>query len=247
MIVVGIRLDIIAVFYIIWLGLFMKLSRHSIQRLWPFYLIFLIIIFPIQYLIVVGAPPFLCFGNIFYPSRKQKTKIKNNLEYPWTNSDMIGWSQLKRWLFMPDYLNPPSATQLIGKFCLLLIEINIFNLADFFQLLFICQQWRVFRYEINEKYRQYVEIGGSNREIIHIDNIHQENPTWNFVINRRHWFDHIKYVIFMHSTWIVLSVIYLYGIKQINLVHLGYTLVCFYFFWRGQTFFEENISKILRL
>ncbi len=119
---------------------------------------------------------------------------------------------------------------------------NIFflNLADFFQFLFVCQQRRVFQYENKD-----IETGGSNREIIY--NGDEENPTWNFVLNRRHWLDHIKYVIFMHGTWIVLSIVYLYGITRISLIHFGYLIACFYFFWRGQSVFKEKVTVILRL
>ena len=38
------------------------------------------------------------------------------IDYPWTNIKFVGWPQLKRWLFLPDYINPPVATQLIGNF-----------------------------------------------------------------------------------------------------------------------------------
>jgi len=41
---------------------------------------------------------------------------------------------------------------------------------------------------MNEKDRVYVEDGGSNLEIIHDDkDIYQDNPTWDFVTNKRHW------------------------------------------------------------
>jgi hypothetical protein len=121
------------------------------------------------------------------------------------------------------------------------------NLADFFQFLFVCQQWRVFRYETNERDSNYIKAGGSNHEIINDNNINEENPPWNFVQNRRHWLDHIKYFIFMHGAWIVLSIIYLYGVKRISLIHLGYLIPCFYLFWRGQSFFKEKVLIILRL
>ncbi len=49
----------------------------------------------------------------------------------------------------------------------------------------------------------------------------------------------------MHGALIVLAIIYLDGIKRISLVHLGYLMLCFYFFWRGQNFFKEKVTKIL--
>lgn len=63
MIVVGVRLDMVGVFYSIWLGMFLVSSRRTVQRIWPFYMLFLTIALPLQYIVVVGAPPFLCFGK----------------------------------------------------------------------------------------------------------------------------------------------------------------------------------------
>jgi hypothetical protein len=54
-----------AVLYSIWLGLFLFSSRKSIKLLWPIYIFFHVIVFPIQYMSAVGAPPFLCFGKEF--------------------------------------------------------------------------------------------------------------------------------------------------------------------------------------
>jgi hypothetical protein len=96
--VIGVRLDVMAVLYATWLGLFLITSRRTIKRIWPFYILFLIIAFPLQYLSDVGVPPILC------------------LDYPWTTVNSIqGWLQLKRWLYLPDYKNPPIPSQLIGN------------------------------------------------------------------------------------------------------------------------------------
>lgn len=37
------------------------------------------------------------------------------LEYPWTTVDYRLWPQLRRWLYLPDYIDRPEPTQLIGK------------------------------------------------------------------------------------------------------------------------------------
>ncbi len=121
------------------------------------------------------------------------------------------------------------------------------NLADFFQFLFVCQQWRVFKYESKEKDHDYIDAGGSNREIIYDEDIYKGNPTWDFVINKRHWLDRIKYGIFMYSAWIVLSIVYLAGITRISLLGLGYLIACFYFFWYGQEFLTKQVVVMLRL
>ena len=60
-----------------WLGLFLISSRRTIQRLWPIYIFFQIIAFPVQYMSVVGAPPFLCFG---------KTSLKAKFVARWFSS-----------------------------------------------------------------------------------------------------------------------------------------------------------------
>ncbi|CAF4431947.1 unnamed protein product, partial [Rotaria sp. Silwood2] len=143
-IVISIHLDVIAVFYAIWLGLFLISSRRFIKRIWFIYIFFQIVLFSLQYMSAVGAPPFLCF------------------EYSWTNVNIQGWSQLKRWLYLPHYIDSPEATHLF---------------TDFFQFLFSCQQWHVFGYETNEKYHVYTDAGGSNREIIYDYNIYKNNPT----------------------------------------------------------------------
>ncbi|CAF1085642.1 unnamed protein product [Adineta ricciae] len=213
-IVIGVRLDIVAVLYSVWLGIFLISSRRSIQRLWLVYILFHLIVLPIQYMSVVGAPPFLCF------------------EYPWANVNITGWSQLKRWLYLADYQYRPDASLLI---------------ADFFQFLFACQQWRVFAYESNEKDRVYVDAGGSNREIIYDDDVYKNNTTWDFVTNKRHWLDRIKYGIFMYGAWSVLAIVYLAGTTRISLLGLGYLVACFYFLWYGQDFLTKRLALMLRL
>ena len=154
------------------------------------------------------------------------------IDYPWNDTGIVGWTQLKRWLFLPDYENPASTRQLM---------------ADFFQFLFACQQWRVFHYESKDKDRVYVENGGSNREIIYDADVYKGNRTWDFVINKRHWLDRIKYAVFMYGAWIVLSIVYLAGITRISLLGLGYIIACFYFFWYGQDFLTKQVTVMLKL
>lgn len=121
------------------------------------------------------------------------------------------------------------------------------DLADFFQFLFACQQWRVFKYETKEKSRPFIDASGSNEEVQHDENSPKENPTWDFVINKRHWLDRLKYGIFMYGAWIVLSIVYLAGITRISLLGLGYLIACFYFFWYGQDFLTKQVTIMLRL
>lgn len=124
--------------------------------------------------------------------------------------------------------------------------ISFRNLGDFFQLLFACQQWRVFKYEANTK-DPYVKAGGLNCEIIYDKDQDRKNRTWDFVMYRRHWFDQFKYIIFMYSAWTVLSIVYLAGTTRISLLGLGYLIACFYFFWYGQDFLTKQVAVMLRM
>lgn len=122
-----------------------------------------------------------------------------------------------------------------------------FDLADFFQFLFVCQQWRVFKYETKEKFRSFIDASGSNNELERDnDDGCKDNPTWDFVINKRHWLDRLKYAIFMYGAWFV-SIVYLAGITRISLLGLGYLIACFYFFWYGQDFLTKQVTVMLRL
>jgi hypothetical protein len=125
--------------------------------------------------------------------------------------------------------------------------LRFFFLADFFQLLFACQQWRLFVCESNEKDQVFIEAGGSNREIIYDEDVYKNNPTWDFVTIKRNWLDNIKYGIFMYGAWIVLSIVYLAGTTRISLLGLGYLIACFYFLWYGQDFLTKPIAVMLRL
>ncbi|CAF4903524.1 unnamed protein product, partial [Rotaria sp. Silwood1] len=213
-IVISIRLDVMAMMYLIWLGIFLISSRRFIQRIWSIYIFFHIIVFPVQYMSAVGAPPNLGF------------------EYPWLAVNFNSWPQLKRWLYLPDYVTPPIATHLI---------------ADFFQFLFACQQWRVFVYETNEEDRKYAEAGGSNYEIIHDNDVYKNNRTSNFVTDLRNWLDYFKYEIFMYGIWSVVLIMYLTGTWRIDYLRFGYLMACIYFLWDGQNFLIKHITVILRL
>ena len=56
--------------------------------------------------------------------------------------------ELEQWFYLPDYINSPNPYKLI---------------ADFFQLLFVCLQWRVFRKEMNQRIDE--QDGGNNDDI----------------------------------------------------------------------------------
>lgn len=61
--VIGVRLDIFAVVYAIWLGSMFLLKRTTLAKVWPFYVAFLAIVLGIQYCLCVGMPPGFCIGK----------------------------------------------------------------------------------------------------------------------------------------------------------------------------------------
>lgn len=99
---------------------------------------------------------------------------------------------------------------------------------------------------MTDRNNPYVEAGGSNREIFHDDNMYKNNPTWDFVTNRRHWLDQIKHTVFMYGVWSVLSIVYLAGTTRISLLGLGYLVACFYFLWYGQDFLTKRVTVMIR-
>ncbi|XP_018574920.1 piezo-type mechanosensitive ion channel component isoform X3 [Anoplophora glabripennis] len=99
--VIGIRMDMYAVFYSIWLCILFSMKRSVLSRVWVFYLIFIAVLLPIQYFMAVGLPPTLC------------------QEFPWDKTNYL--RALQDWAFLLDKYNPPPVKKLICDFILLLI------------------------------------------------------------------------------------------------------------------------------
>lgn len=59
------RMDAYAILYGIWLGVFLRLRRKTIRKIWTGYFMFLIFLLPLQYLWCLGLPPILCYGIKF--------------------------------------------------------------------------------------------------------------------------------------------------------------------------------------
>lgn len=98
--VIGIRMDLYALLYSIWLCILFSMKRSVLSRVWVFYLIFIAVLLPFQYFMAVGLPPTLC------------------QEFPWDKYDLIA---LQDWAFLLDKNNPPPVKKLICDFVLLLI------------------------------------------------------------------------------------------------------------------------------
>lgn len=59
---IGTRMDIVALIYSIWLCILFAATRSQQKQLWPFFQWFIFALIPIQYVAVIGIPPFLCVG-----------------------------------------------------------------------------------------------------------------------------------------------------------------------------------------
>ncbi|XP_070575876.1 piezo-type mechanosensitive ion channel component 2-like isoform X5 [Ptychodera flava] len=204
-ITICVRLDVYGVIYATWLGILMLLLRRITYLVWPVYMCFLSILFPILYLVCLGLPEGLCIA------------------YPWSsyfNPNLI------RWLYLPDYINQPQSSKLM---------------ADFFQLLFVCLQWQVFRVEskIQEQY------GGGDNDMIDKEGPIEDNPVPNFVFNKT-YLDLLKNAFFNYTLWVVLAMVFLAGTSLVSIFCLGYLGLCFFFMWFGQDYLLKPRQTLLK-
>jgi hypothetical protein len=98
---IGSRHDVFSVFYSLWLLFLVLLNRQTVEKVWPYFVGFLALVLPLQYLLCLGIPPGLCF------------------DYPW-NSIMN--EELRDWLFLPDFRNPLEVGKLYLDFLILLFS-----------------------------------------------------------------------------------------------------------------------------
>lgn len=66
MTVIGTRLDVYSVVYSVWLMIMFAMKRRTISKIWPIFKIFLMVLVPLQYAIVVAPPTWLCIGKYEY-------------------------------------------------------------------------------------------------------------------------------------------------------------------------------------
>ncbi|KAJ8961208.1 hypothetical protein NQ318_008891 [Aromia moschata] len=98
---IGIRMDMYAVMYSLWLCILFSLKRSTLSKIWIFYLAFIAVALPIQYFMAIGLPPTLCQA------------------FPWDQTKMF--RALQDWAYLLDTINPPPAKKLICDFILLLV------------------------------------------------------------------------------------------------------------------------------
>lgn len=64
-ILIGTRMDIIALIYAGWLCILFAVKRETKARIWPVFQWFIVVFIILQYVIVVNLPPFFCFSKCF--------------------------------------------------------------------------------------------------------------------------------------------------------------------------------------
>lgn len=65
-IVVWIRFDFLGVLLTLWILIFVFFKRSIVKIIWPLFVLYLAIMFPIQYLMAIGLPVDWCIGNILF-------------------------------------------------------------------------------------------------------------------------------------------------------------------------------------
>ncbi|XP_067651571.1 piezo-type mechanosensitive ion channel component 2-like isoform X3 [Haliotis asinina] len=152
------------------------------------------------------------------------------INYPWHMTSQITDSNLEQWLFLPDYIKPPHALKLV---------------ADFFQLLFACLQWRVFSVERGPDSEAYG--GGDNQDILPEVEANMEIPVPDFTTSSKSYLDVVKYAVFEYMFWVTLAIVFITGTARINLFSMGYVIGVFCFMWYGQDLLIKPLRKLLRM
>ncbi|CAH0558079.1 unnamed protein product [Brassicogethes aeneus] len=97
---IGFRMDMYAFLYSIWLLILISCTRATQAKIWNIYVIFIAVLLPIQYIMVIGLPPSLC------------------IEYPWDMSEIL--RRLQEWAYLMDAHYSPNPKKLICDFMVLL-------------------------------------------------------------------------------------------------------------------------------
>ncbi|XP_065187003.1 piezo-type mechanosensitive ion channel component 1-like isoform X2 [Sycon ciliatum] len=216
-IVVAVRLDGVALVYGVMLGFLVSPLRRHVTG---FFALFTILLMLVQYLLVLGVPPSVCY-------------VQEN-GYPWSPM---------RWLHADDasfahhfYLTDPNHPQ--NKWLLL---------ADFFLLLCLSTQWHHYR-AIARRVKQSAATNRANKKYANFDAercatvdgdgqpTQTSNPTEPGVPDftaLNSWLDYTKNLIFQHFFWITLVIVFFAGAARNSILCLGYLLFAFVFLWMG--------------
>ncbi|XP_037048036.1 piezo-type mechanosensitive ion channel component isoform X2 [Bradysia coprophila] len=109
---IGSRMDIVALIYSVWLCILFAATRCQQKNLWPLFQWFVFTLIPIQYIAVIGLPPFLC------------------VELPWKD-DIL--KHLQEWAMLPDKDLRDQSNKLFLDFILLMFacrQMLVFRIED---------------------------------------------------------------------------------------------------------------------
>uniref|UniRef100_A0A914W7L3 Piezo-type mechanosensitive ion channel component n=1 Tax=Plectus sambesii TaxID=2011161 RepID=A0A914W7L3_9BILA len=168
--------------------------------------------------------------------------------YPWTHWD----DNMVEWLFLPDFAVPPNPIKLI---------------ADFFQFLCVCSQLYVFKIEMKDRCTDYP--GGSNRNIVFVDEdekdsldvvIEANSPirpvasqqstkthVADFISYSKSHLDLLKVFVFVYFYWVTLAIVFIAGVSHVTLFAMGYVIGCFIFLWVGNSLFLKPLTFAVNL
>lgn len=234
--VIGTRMDLMACFYTVWLCLLFYLPRDQLIKVWTYATYFLTVAIPVQYIMLIGLPPGLCWGkHLIYFVLVSLNSLYLVTEYPWDNVDFL--EDFTIWAMLPEY----SITfKTKSKFLIL----------DFILLLLMCRQLIVFRIEKRYENSEVQYPGGSNKSVLDdIDQLGQVlfvNPTHDFIDKIRNYLDIIKRFIFVIFFWATLAIVFLTGTNRVNLLSIGYIAGSFVFLWSGTDFYLRPIHTIMK-
>uniref|UniRef100_A0A914YNX1 Piezo domain-containing protein n=1 Tax=Panagrolaimus superbus TaxID=310955 RepID=A0A914YNX1_9BILA len=224
---IGIRNDLIAVFYVLWLLYMLTRTRLEMSKLWIRYAGFYVICFGVQYLLCVGMPNFLC------------------INYFWDDWD----SNLIEWLCLPSYKMAPIPEKFIADFIVLLCitsQYYVFKIEEKFGP----------EYPGGDNHTISSRTNTGRRFIFNFDlrqfRIKSSIPLSiskvpDFISDGTTLLDRFKHVFFMYFYWITLSIIFIAGTSRITLFAAGYVFGCFFFLWMGNSLFFKPIVVCLQM
>ncbi|KAL5021686.1 hypothetical protein ScPMuIL_000841 [Solemya velum] len=186
-------------------------------------------IWPLYVLVLAILLPLQYFSALGFP-------LGLCIEYPW--DAMHGFNRnLEHWLYLADYTYAPDAYKLV---------------ADFFQLLFVCLQWRVFRMEMRSKKEDLQ--WGDNEDILCEVEANQEIPVDDFTSENESLFFFIKGIQkagnFRYSFWCEKCRIFCSRsemMRKMDYICISLTLYCRWNFLLCYCFFVLLIKAALQL
>ncbi|XP_044268088.1 piezo-type mechanosensitive ion channel component-like isoform X7 [Tribolium madens] len=218
--VIGFRMDMYSIIYSIWLCVMFLAKRDTLAKIWNFYMMFIALLLPIQYVMTVGLPPTLCILFPWDQDYWDKSEEKNAAIF----------RRLQDFSYLLDTEYPPSPKKLI---------------CDFILLLLVSRQAVIFRIEKRWTGRDYP--GGSNDVIIHYaEEKGFVNPTPDYISSVRSYLDVLKKGIYSSFLWITLAIVFLAGTNRVNVFSIGYLIGAFVFLWQGTDLYLRPIPTIIK-